>query len=92
MAKIFPGIHVSDSILCALATLAALGMLMVFHTVVSDAVQQGEVRRQVSALRADAMWRCKNLPNLAARAACLLRVNAPAESGLSGAMHVSALS
>lgn len=91
MSKSFPAIHMSNQILGALATLVILGMLMVFHMVVSDAVQQGEVRRQASALQADAIWRCKLLPDLPARAACLLQINAPAESSLSGAMHASAL-
>lgn len=91
MTKTYPAVHVSNPILGALATLVILVMLMAFHMVVSDAVEQGEVRRQASVLQADAIWRCKILADLPARAACLLQVNAPAESGLSGAMHASAL-
>lgn len=91
MNKTSPAIHMSNQTLGALASLVILGMLMAFHMVVRDAVEQGEVRRQASALQADAIWRCKMLPDLPARAGCLLQINAPAESRLSDAMHASAL-
>ncbi len=91
MNKTSPAIHVSNQMLGSLAALIILGMLMAFYTVVSKAVQQGEIRRQASAHQAVAVWRCKMLPDLSARTACLLQVHAIAQANLSDAMHASAL-
>jgi hypothetical protein len=56
-------------------TLAIVGLLTAFHEVVSGAVQQGEARRQATAARADAVWRCKALPHPRVGSNCLLQPN-----------------
>jgi hypothetical protein len=91
MNKTFQTASLSTPMLGVLAMVTIVGMLTAFHSVVQGAAQNGELRRQAAIRQADAIWRCKILPDLTARAACLLQINAPAESSLSGAMHASAL-
>jgi hypothetical protein len=49
-------------VFAALATLAALAMLMAFFQVVQGAVDRATLRRQAAALYADADWRCRFAP------------------------------
>lgn len=61
----------SRSMLGVLATVLVIGMLMAFHSVVQGAVKDGELRRQAAITQADAIWRCKSLPDLSERSNCL---------------------
>jgi hypothetical protein len=61
-----------------LAALIILGMLLAFHQVVVGAVQQGELRHKVSAMQAEAAWRCNSLRGLDAIGSCLLELNSTA--------------
>jgi hypothetical protein len=60
------------------ATLAVLGMLLTFHHVVREALQQSELRHKAMALHAEAIGRCNNLPGREVSNICLLQVNAEA--------------
>ncbi|ABD69151.1 hypothetical protein Rfer_1418 [Rhodoferax ferrireducens T118] len=69
-----------------LGSLTILGLLLAFHQVVYEAVQQGELRHKAYALQAEATWRCKALPARGASDSCLLQLSASANgSGLSSA-------
>jgi hypothetical protein len=69
-----------------LGGLIILGLLLAFHQVVHEAVQQGELRHKAYALQAEATWRCKVLPARGASDSCLLQLSASANgSGLSSA-------
>jgi hypothetical protein len=63
-----------------LSTLIILGLLLVFHQVVFEAVQQSELRRKASAMHTEATWRCNSLRGPRASYSCLLRLNS-AEHG-----------
>jgi hypothetical protein len=66
-----------------LGSLIILGLLLAFHQVVHEAVQQGELRHKAYALQAEATWRCKILPARGASDSCLLQLSASANgSGL----------
>ncbi|MBA3059228.1 MAG: hypothetical protein KJ614_02735 [Gammaproteobacteria bacterium] len=56
-------------------SLVILGMLMVFHQVVHDAVQQGQLRHKANAHQTAEMMRCKVLPGRDASDRCLLQLN-----------------
>lgn len=58
-----------------LATLIILGLLLAFHHVVHEAVQQSELRHQASARQAEASWRCNGLRGPAASSSCLAQLN-----------------
>lgn len=60
------------------ATLALLGMLLVFHYVVRESLRQSELRHKEMALKAEAIWRCNNLQGRELSRTCLLQVNAEA--------------
>lgn len=51
--------------------LTALGLLLVFQSVVRQGVRLGDQRRQETAQREEATWRCKALPEHRLRMACL---------------------
>lgn len=71
-----------------LGSLIILGLLLAFHQVVHEAVQQGELRHKAYALQAEATWRCKVLPARGASDSCLLQLSASANgSGLSNAKN-----
>ena len=65
-------------------TLIILGMLLAFHQVVIDAVQQSELRHQAIALEAEASWRCNTLRGPSAVGSCLaqLKLAAPASAAI----------
>lgn len=71
MHKTFQSFNLSTPALGVLATVIVVGMLMVFHSVVQGAVQNGELRRQTAITQADTIWRCKMLSDLPARGHCL---------------------
>lgn len=56
--------------------LLLFGLLGLFHQVVRSAMQQGELRREATALQTAALFRCKALHERRARESCLLRLNA----------------
>lgn len=60
------------------ATLALLGMLLLFHYVVREALRQSESRHKEMALNAEAIWRCNSLQGREMSRTCLLQVNAEA--------------
>jgi hypothetical protein len=62
----------------ALALVAALGLILALFQVVRGAVQQGDTRRQESAARVEATWRCKALRGLVLRENCLMQLEPPA--------------
>lgn len=62
-----------------LGSLIILGLLLAFHQVVHEAVQQGELRHKAYALQAQATWRCKIMPARGARDSCLLQLSASAD-------------
>jgi len=64
-----------------LGSLTILGMLLAFHQVVHEAVQQGELRQKANAVHAKATWRCKILPGRDASDSCLLELSARANGG-----------
>ena len=59
------------------AAVAAIGLLLAFHAVVSAAVEQGEQRRAAVAARNLAIWRCSTLAGAAPRSNCVASVGAP---------------
>lgn len=58
-----------------LAVLIIFGMLLAFHQVVREAVQQSESRHQAAASLAEATWRCKLLRGVNASGSCRLQLN-----------------
>ena len=60
------------------AALALLGMLLVFHYVVRQAFQQGELRHKAVAVHAAAIWRCNNLQGRDVSDRCLVQAGADA--------------
>ncbi len=58
-----------------LAALIIFGMLLAFHQVVREAVQQSESRHQAAASLAEATWRCKLSRDVEASGSCLLQLN-----------------
>ena len=61
-----------------LATLTSAGLLLAFQQVVDGAVKQGERRREATATRAEALWRCTALPGDRGRRVCLAALSAEA--------------
>lgn len=68
----------SPGLSVAVASLALVGMLLVFHYVVRGALRQSESRQKAMALHAEAIWRCNNLQGRQVSDTCLLQVNAEA--------------
>jgi hypothetical protein len=60
----------------ALAALILLGLLLAFHQVVRSAVREGELRREITALRSAASLRCNELRGRLVRDSCLQSLNA----------------
>lgn len=58
-----------------LSILIILGLLLVFHQVVLEAVQRSELRRKANAMHIEATWRCNSLRGPRASYSCLLRLN-----------------
>ena len=69
------------SMLAALALLAVLTLLIVFHQVVSGAVTQGALRRSLAAQLHSATWQCKALRGSQERQDCLLLIPMAARPG-----------
>lgn len=57
-----------------LGTLVVLGLLLAFHQVVLGAMQQGELHRKATAVKAEATWRCNTLGRAGESESCLSRV------------------
>jgi len=56
------------------ASLAAVGLMLIFHQVVRGAVLQGELRQVAAMAQADAMWRCKGVAELRDRDSCMVQL------------------
>lgn len=65
----------------SLAVALLLGLLALFHQVMRDAVRQGDLRREATALHTLALFRCKDLPDRHARDRCLLQLPAVPRDG-----------
>lgn len=63
------------------ATAAAIVILLMFHTVVTQAVSQGALRQQALAARSQALWQCQMIPGPMARQNCLSNAPAAPASG-----------
>ena len=50
---------------------AVIGLVLVFHAVVTQAVRQSGLRQQALAAQSQVVWRCRQLPSDSARQACL---------------------
>ena len=75
-----------------LATLTLVALLVSFHHVVREAVQQGESRRKATAARVEAVWRCNALRSVRVRADCLLQLDsAPRDGAPLAPLHVTTL-
>lgn len=59
-----------------LATLTILGLLLSFHQVVREAVQQSELRLRASALHNEATWRCSAMSSQRASEGCRSQLKA----------------
>lgn len=59
-----------------LATLTILGLLLSFHQVVREAVQQSELRHRAGALHSEATWRCNTMSSQRASEGCLSQLKA----------------
>jgi hypothetical protein len=64
-----------------LAALAIIGMILIFHHIVRDAVQQAEARHRAITVHAEATWRCKALRVQPMRDSCLVQLNAVPHNG-----------
>lgn len=69
-------------LLWVLAVLAVVGLLLVFHTVATEAVNQSVLRQQARSAQSQALWRCKLLSEVSARQACLRDMAAPLANGM----------
>jgi len=61
----------------AFAGLVIVALLLSFHQVVRQSVEQGEILRMSAATRAEAVWRCNALRGARVREGCLEQLNAP---------------
>ncbi|APW47678.1 hypothetical protein [Rhodoferax antarcticus] len=61
----------SPLLLQILAVWAVIGLVLIFHAVVTQAVHQSGLRHQALAAQSQAAWRCKLLPSASARQVCL---------------------
>jgi hypothetical protein len=57
------------------ASLAILGLLLIFHQVVRGAVRQGELRQAAAMAHADAVRRCQARSDSRERDGCLARLS-----------------
>ncbi|WP_143541660.1 hypothetical protein [Rhodoferax fermentans] len=69
------------AVLPGVAVLVAAGLLLVYHTVVTQAVNQSVLQQKARSAQAQALWRCKQLSVVSARQACLRELAAPLVSG-----------
>jgi hypothetical protein len=69
------------------SALAILTLLPIFTSVVSRAVQVGELRQRVAALHLDATWRCQSERDRNQRQDCLARLAATTPPDRGGAGH-----
>lgn len=70
----------SSPLLLGLAAAAAVvAIVLMFHTVVTQAVSQGALRQQALTARSQAIWHCQMIAGPMARQNCLS--NAPAAPG-----------
>lgn len=60
------------------AILALVAMLLVFYQVVRGSLQKSELRQEVQAEHAEALWRCNSLQGREVSDSCHLRANAKA--------------
>ena len=75
-----------------LATLTLVALLVSFHQVVREAVQQGESRRKATAARLEAVWRCNALRGVRVRANCLSQLDStPRDGAPLPSLHVTPL-
>lgn len=58
------------------AILALVAMLLVFYHVVRGSLQQSELRQEVQAQHAEALWRCNSLQGREVSDSCHQRANA----------------
>ena len=63
-------------LLQGLALLLVLGMVLVFHAVVTQSVSQGVLLQQARLAQSQALQRCTQLPRAPQRQACRLEANA----------------
>ena len=64
-----------------LVSLALIGMLALFYSVVKGAVQAGEIRKQAMAAQTAGVLRCNALPNGNGTKACRKELTDPAAVG-----------
>lgn len=64
-----------------LAALLMFGLLLSFHHVVGEFVQQGEARRVAAAAKHESIWRCNAQRSRSQRASCLAQVEAAPDAG-----------
>lgn len=69
-------------VLPGLAVVAVVGLLLAFHAVATQAVNQSVLRQQTRSAQSQALWRCKLLSEVAARQACLRDLAAPLTNGM----------
>lgn len=69
------------AVLPGVAVLVAAGLLVVYHTVVTQAVNQSVLQQKARSAQAQALWRCQQLSVVSARQACLRELAAPLPSG-----------
>jgi hypothetical protein len=72
------------------AALSLLALLIGFHRVLLEAVQQGDLRRQATAAKVDGLWRCNSMPQRGERETCLKRVHAMPALGVATALPTTA--
>ena len=68
------------ALLPGVAVLVAAGLLLVYHAVVTQAVNQSVLQQKARSALAQAFWRCQQLPRVSARQACLRELPAPLPS------------
>jgi len=69
-------------LLWGMGVLAVVGLLLAFHAVATQAVNQSVLQRQARSAQSQALWRCTQLPGKTARQTCLRDLAAPQVSGL----------
>lgn len=60
---------------------AVIGLVLIFHAVVTQAVRDSGLRQQARAAQSEAIWRCKLLPSASASQVCLQALPALAGRG-----------
>jgi hypothetical protein len=70
------------AVLPGLAVVLVVGLLLVFHAVATQAVNQSVLRQQARSVQSQALWHCKLLSQVAARRDCLRDLAAPMANGM----------